>query len=149
MRCQYFIDQLIYFAIEKGLKNSSLDHVKKIKNVSLDVIVDIADSLGYRLALEPPEKNLWFTCGGNWKDLLRMLVFHFWNLEDAELISKGKLNLVEEINRTSDRRVRLLKEFGMDAKCFTTWLQKGKIPSFESFLVLAAAEGFKVMWRSK
>ena len=141
-----FITELIELAAKQGKSHYMLNRMAKSGSASLDNLSKLADEMGYRIAIHFPDKDGWYSCGGKWKELVKMMVFHFWTAEDEEIISSGNLDQLEKIDRTSDRRTRLLYQFGMDARCFTSWLQKGQVPKLESFLVLARAEGFKVKW---
>lgn len=141
-----FITELIELAAKHGKSHYMLNRMAKKGAASLDFLSKLADEMGYRIAVKPPDADGWYSCGGKWKELVKMMVFHFWTAEDEEIIASGNLDQLEKIDRTSDRRTRLLYQFGMDARCFTSWLQKGQVPKLESFLVLARAEGFKVKW---
>ena len=141
-----FLNELIELAAKQGKSHYMLNRMAKSGSASLDNLSKLADEMGYRIAIHFPDKDGWYSCGGKWKELVKMMVFHFWTAEDEEIIACGNLDQLEKIDRTSDRRTRLLYQFGMDARCFTSWLQKGQVPKLESFLVLARAEGFKVKW---
>lgn len=141
-----FITELIELAAKQGKSHYMLNRMAKSGSASLDNLSKLADEMGYRIAVKPPDSEQWYACGGKWRDVLEMMVFRFWTAEDEEIIASGNLDQLEKIDRTSDRRTRLLYQFGMDARCFTSWLQKGQVPKLESFLVLARAEGFKVKW---
>ena len=141
-----FINELIELAAKQGKSHYMLNRMAKSGSASLDNLAKLADEMGYRIAIHFPDKDGWYSCGGKWKELVKMMVFHFWTAEDEEIIASGRLDQLEKIDRTSDRRTRLLYQFGMDARCFTSWLQKGQVPKLESFLVLARSEGFKVKW---
>ena len=144
-----FINTLIELAAKQGKSHYMLNRMAKSGSASLDNLSKLADEMGYRIAIHFPDKDGWYSCGGKWKELVKMMVFHFWTAEDEEIIASGSLDQLEKIDRTSERRTRLLYQFGMDARCFTSWLQKGQVPKLESFLVLARAEGFKVKWSKK
>ena len=141
-----FITTLIELASKNGKSHYMLNRMAKSGSASLDNLAKLAEEMGYRIAIHPPDKDGWYACGGKWKDVLKMMVFHFWTAEDEEIIASGNIDQLEKIDRTSERRKRLFSEFGMDARCFTSWLTHGQVPKLESFLVLARAEGFKVKW---
>ena len=146
MNSSDFINNLIDLAAKDGNSHYMLNRMAKKGSASLDNLTELAEKVGYRIAVNPPDKDGWYACGGKWKDVLKMMVFRFWTAEDEEIIASGRLDQLEKIDRTSNRRTRLLHEFGMDARCFTSWLTKGQVPKLESFLVLARSEGFKVKW---
>jgi hypothetical protein len=141
-----FLNELIELAAKHGKSHYMLNRMAKSGSASLDNLSKLAEDMGYRIAIHFPDKDGWYSCGGKWKELVKMMVFHFWTAEDEEIIASGNLDQLEKIDRTSERRTRLLYQFGMDARCFTSWLQKGQVPKLESFLVLARAEGFQVKW---
>ena len=129
-----FLNELIERAAKQGKSHYMLNRMAKSGSASLDNLSKLADEMGYRIAIHFPDKDGWYSCGGKWKELVKMMVFHFWTAEDEEIIASGNLDQLEKIDRTSDRRTRLLYQFGMDARCFTSWLQKGQVPKLESFL---------------
>ena len=141
-----FITELIELTAKQGKSHYMLNRIAKKGNANLDFLSKLADEMGYRIAVKPPEKDVWYACGGKWKDVLKMVIFHFMNAEDEEIIASGNLDQMEKIERTSDRRTRLLRDYGINARYFTLWLQKGRVPKLDSFLTLAKSEGFKVKW---
>ena len=141
-----FITTLVELAAKDGKAHYLLNRLARSGTANIDHLSKLADELGYRIAIHPPDKEGWYACDGKWKELVKMMVFHFWTAEDEELIAEGKLGKLEMIDRTSKRRTRLLDKYGISARKFTSWLQHGQIPKLDSFLALAKAEGFMVKW---
>ena len=116
---------------------------------SLAKVAELAGKLGFWLVIQPPEEDgtgRWYAMGGRWRDQLKAMVFHFWEREDAELIESGREAEIELIVRDTKLR-RALADMGLGADSFTDWLKDGKVPTMESFCILALFEGFKIEWR--
>ena len=142
--------EVVERAKEKGKKDSVLTRLAYVGSGRMDVIERLAASLGYYLVIQPPEQagsGKWYAMGRNYRELLKAMVFHFWNAEDEELIKHGTLDSIDNLTRRSERRKKL-KDMGLDAEsAFTGWLCRHKVPPIESFCILAMCEGFKIEWR--
>ena len=141
--------ELVESARQQGKTNSFLTRMAYVGAGQIDTITRLSAGLGYQLVIQPPEEagtDNWYAKGGKWKELLKTMVFHWWNREDEELLRTGNEHQLDLIFRKSELRNHLY-EFGLNADCFTEWLQNGKCPTIESFCILAMFEGFKVEWR--
>lgn len=143
------IRDVVNMARERRRTNATLTRMAYVGAGQLETIARIAASLGYRLVIQPPEERgsgRWYAMGGNWRELLKAMVFHWWNREDEELIAAGREDELDKIYR--DTKIRTaLREAGLKAVTITDWLQNGKVPTMESFCVLALFEGFGIEWR--
>lgn len=143
------IREVVEMAAAEGKTNSSLTRMAYVGAGILDNVVNMARGMGYQLVIQPPEEResgRWYAMGGKWKDQLKAMVFHFMNREDEELIAAGKGDKLECLTRSSELR-KALHEAGLNTECFTYWLQKGKVPTMETFCLLAMFEGFGIEWR--
>ena len=143
------IRQVVELAAAEGKTNSVLTRLAYIGAGSMDNIAHMAAGMGFQLVIQPPEEEgtgRWYAMGGSWRELLKTMVFHFCNREDAELIADGKADKLECIDRKSNLRTELQRA-GLSTESFTYWLQRRKVPTIESFCILAMFEGFKIEWR--
>lgn len=143
------IREVVDRAAQKGNWNYTMSRMARAGAGSLECVSRFADSLGYRLVIQPPEEKdsgRWYSMGGNWKEILKTMVFHWWTREDEELIKTGHEDYVDRVFRDTKLR-RDLRDAGLSADSFTDWLQKGKVPTMESFCILAMFEGYGVEWR--
>ena len=143
------LEDVVARAREKGKSNSLLTRMAYVGAGQIETITRAAAGLGFELVIQPPEEaetENWYAKGGKWKELLKTMVFHWWNREDDELIRSGNEHQLDLIYRKSEIRKKLY-EAGLNADAFTEWLQIGKCPTIESFCILAIFEGFKVEWR--
>jgi len=113
-------------------------------------LLEIADYVGYVLAIQPPEEPGKWYIPGYYREYVKRVVFHFWNRRDAELRATGRASdtdLVEVRCNLTDQ----LAQAGVTAKTFTNWIGKSQptSPSFELFLAVALFEGFGVKWSRK
>lgn len=141
--------QVVEMAAADGKQNSVLNRMAYVGAGAVDNVVHMARGMGYQMVIQPPEERgsgRWYAMGGRWRDQLKAMVFHFCNREDAELIADGKENKLECVVRPSRLREELARS-GLSVDSFTYWLQKGKIPTMESFCLLALFEGFGIEWR--
>ena len=140
---------LVDMAREKGRYHTLLTRMAYVGAGQLETVSRLAAGLGYQLVIQPPEEKdsgRWYAMGGNWKELLKTMVFHWWNREDEELIATGNENQLDRVYRKSEIRNQL-HDAGLNADCFTEWLQNGKTPTMETFCLLAQFEGFGIEWR--
>lgn len=138
-------------AINRGGYVYELSRLARVGAGKIDKVSSLANSLGFRLAIQPPEEagsGNWYTMGGKWRDQLKTMVFHFLERENAELIAEGRREDVDLIVRKSKLR-DALHDSGLCADVFTEWLKyrNPKVPSMESFCILAMFEGFGLEWR--
>lgn len=143
------IREVVDKAREKGRTNTVMTRMAYVGAGQLETVSRIAAGLGYRLVIQPPEERdsgKWYAMGGNWRELLKTVVFHWWNREDAELIATGHENAVDNVTRDSQIR-RDLRDAGLNASIFNDWMQCGKVPTMESFCLLCMFEGFGIEWR--
>lgn len=141
--------EVVERARQKCRTNPMLTRMAYVGAGQVETAAKLAASLGYQLVIQPPEERgsgRWYAMGGKWKELLKTMVFHWWNREDEELIATGNESKLDYINRDSQIR-RDLHDAGLSAECFTEWLQKGKTPTMETFCILALFEGFGIEWR--
>ena len=141
------IRQLADHANQRGKTIYNLNRMATVGAGQVDTVARIAATVGYQLAIQPPEERgsgKWYAMGGNWRELLKTMIFHWWNREDEELIATGLET--DTIDRVSNIR-KQLKEAGLNARCFTDWLQNNKTPTMENFCILGMFEGFQIEWR--
>ena len=143
------IREVVDRAAAEGKTNSVLTRLAYVGAGSMDNITHMAAEMGFHLVIQPPEEDgtgRWYAMGGDWRELLKTMVFHFCNREDAELIADGKADKLECIYRKS-RLADDLRSAGLRTESFTYWLCRRKVPTIESFCILALFEGFKIEWR--
>ena len=142
------LNDVVKRALDKGKYDSKLARMALAGAGHLDKVTQLARGIGYQLVIQPPEEteNNWYPYGGKWKELVKAIVFHFYNAEDEELIAAGRTDELEKLNRESERRTKL-KNMGLDFSTVTQWMTKSTVPPLESFCILALCEGFKIEWR--
>jgi hypothetical protein len=134
-------------AAAKKRFSTAMNRFKYNGRASLKGVCEAAADLGYYLVIEPPEeRGKWYNSGGQWRELLKRLVFHWWERKNAELILYGRDEEVDNISASTMLR-KQLEEEGMSPLIFTEWLKERTVPSFENFCLLAMFEGFGVDWR--
>ena len=141
--------EVVERAAAKGKTNSEMTRMAYVGAGAMDRVANMAAGMGFRLVIQPPEERgsgRWYAMGGSWRELLKTMVFHWWNREDEELIATGNEDQLDRIFRKSEIR-KQLHDAGLNADCFTEWLQNGKTPTMETFCLLARFEGFGIEWR--
>ena len=113
-------------------------------------LLEIADYVGYVLAIQPPEEPDTWYIPGYYREYVKRVVFHFWNRRDEELRATGRdheTDLVEVRCNLTEQ----LSASGITSKTFTNWLSRSRptSPSIEAFLTVALFEGFGVKWSRK
>lgn len=131
----------------RGKTDRTLVNMCYRESAQVDNLCAVANRLGYWLVIESPEsRGKWYNSGGQWRELVKRLVFHWWNRKDEELIRSGHAEKTDNICDTTELR-RQLEAEGLSPVSFTEWLKNRKVPSFDSFCLLALFEGFGVDWR--
>ena len=145
-----FIRKLNDLAHAKMRNSAELNRMSYTGSARLDTIAELAKSLGFYLVVQPPEEteNKWYAMGGKWRDILKSMVFHFLERENAELVASGREKLLDAVHRDTEISEQL-HQAGLNTGSFNEWLcrMNGKKPSLESVFILADFEGFKLDWR--
>lgn len=140
--------KLYNLAKEKGRYNRYLTFAAATGGCRLADLSDAAKSVGYWLVIEPPEeRGKWYNASGQWKELLKRLVFHWFERRNAWLVANGRAEETDNLYVMDTPLRRDLEAQGLSPVTFGQWLNKGVRPSFASFCLLAAFEGFRIDWR--
>lgn len=139
--------KLYDIAKEKGKTDRSLVNMCYRESAQLDNLNLIANRLGFWLVIEAPEeRGKWYNSDGHWRELVKRLVFHWWNRKDEELLRTGRADKIDNLCEKTELR-RQLEMQGLSPAAFTEWLKNRKVPTFDNFCLLAQFEGFGVDWR--
>ena len=141
--------EVVERAAAKGKTNGVMTRMAYVGAGAMNNVANMAAGMGFRLVIQPPEERgsgRWYAMGGSWRELLKAMVFHFCNREDEELIANGLESKLENVVRPSNLS-KELHEAGLSVESFTYWLQRNKVPTIESFCLLALFEGFGIEWR--
>lgn len=140
--------KLYNLAKAKGRDNRYLTFAAATGGCRLVEIADAAKAVGYWLVIESPEeRGKWYNASGQWKELLKRLVFHWYERRNQWLVANGRSEETDNLYVMNTPLRRELEAQGLSPVTFGQWLNRKVKPSFASFCLLATFEGFRVDWR--
>lgn len=129
------LERLLARAMESGRETGALNAFLRCGNGDMGIICRTADRFGCFMVVKYPDRDGWYSYGRNWYEILKQVIFHFWNRMEENPMLKDELFQATGIN--PDNR-------------FHAWIVKRYCaPKLETFLKLCQFEGVAVDWRHR